>query len=280
MELPVMPQRPLLAVSVGNSRVAVARIEAGKVCTVQRVAHQATKPGDDVTNAVCGELDVLIENCASEQQPVVLLASVREPVARPLYDALSDKDGCQVLWAEREAPIPIGRCLDPEAVVGMDRLLNAAAAFDSVKQACIVIDAGTAVTVDFIDGEGTFHGGAIAPGARAQLAAMHQHGALLPDIELRRPGPQSWGSNTAEAMLRGVCFGIQGMARYLIERYSEEYGAYPRIIATGGDARLLFEGDELIENIVDDLTIYGLGVTFRTALEQATITHKAARDNK
>ncbi|NOG54810.1 MAG: hypothetical protein HND57_10860 [Planctomycetes bacterium] len=97
-----MPQRPLLAVSVGNSRVAVARIEAGKVCTVQRVAHQATKPGDDVTNAVCGELDVLIENCASEQQPVVLLASVREPVARPLYDALSDKDGCQVLWAERE----------------------------------------------------------------------------------------------------------------------------------------------------------------------------------
>lgn len=272
MELPVLPQRPLLAVNVGNSRVAIARVDSGRMHAVFRVGHQATEPGGEVTRAVIGEWNVLCEECGEAQEPIAIVASVRDAVAGPLMRELGTHGCRQVLLAERDVTVPIGRCLDPEAVVGVDRLLNTAAAFDSVRQACIVIDAGTAVTVDFIDGEGTFHGGAIAPGARAQLQAMHRHGALLPDLELRAPGAQAWGSNTAEAMLRGVCFGIRGMARYLIERYSEQYGAYPRIIATGGDARLLFEDDELIENIVDDLTLYGIGITYRTALEQATIS--------
>jgi pantothenate kinase type III len=48
------------------------------------------------------------------------------------------------------------------------------------------------------------------------------------------------------------------MVRVLVERYSEFYGAFPQIIATGGDARALFESDDLIENIVPDLTLLGI----------------------
>ena len=73
-----------------------------------------------------------------------------------------------------DLPIPIQVDLAPETITGSDRLLNAVAAFDVLQQACVVVDAGTAVTVDFIDGKGTFHGGAIAPGARMQLAALHK----------------------------------------------------------------------------------------------------------
>ena len=51
-------------------------------------------------------------------------------------------------------------------MVGEDRLLNAAAAFDKLNQSCVVVDAGTALTIDYIDGKGTFHGGAIVPGAQ------------------------------------------------------------------------------------------------------------------
>ena len=73
--------------------------------------------------------------------------------------------------------------LDPETITGVDRLLNAAAAYATLKQACVVVDAGTAVTVDFVDGHGTFHGGAIAPGARLQIDALHRGTDALPDVQ-------------------------------------------------------------------------------------------------
>jgi type III pantothenate kinase len=157
-------------------------------------------------------------------------------------------------------PVPIGQQLDPETITGVDRLLNAAAAFDRVKQACVIVDAGTAITIDFIDGQGTFHGGAIAPGAAMQLKALHEHTAALPDLSFRAPDNEPFGRNTAQAMYQGVFYGIRGMVQRLVEQYAQSFGAFPMVIATGGDAKVLFENDELIERIVPDLTLLGMAV--------------------
>jgi hypothetical protein len=67
-------------------------------------------------------------------------------------------------------------------------------------------------------------------------------------------------------MLLGVQSAAVGMARVLIDRYAEFYGAYPQIIATGGDARALFEGDELVEHIVPELTLLGIEAACRIQL--------------
>jgi len=162
--------------------------------------------------------------------------------------------------------VPIGRQLDPESLVGVDRLLNAAAAYDTAKQACVVVDAGTAVTIDFVDGEGTFHGGAILPGVRMMLQALDEKTAQLPEVGFKPPA-EAIGHNTAEAMLTGVFHGVRGAVRELTEKYAEQYGAYPRVIATGGDAPALFEGYELVEDIVPELTLQGLSVARRHQLE-------------
>lgn len=265
----VSPGLPLITVSMGNSRTAIGRFLGNKLEDVFRVS--STEYNSQITTIV-NWLDLLKNNSLNEVKPVVLMATVNSTAADNLSQQLNDNNDIQIIWVERDLVIPIGRCLDPEAIVGHDRLLNAAAVFDKYKQACIVIDAGTAVTVDFIDGSGTFHGGAIAPGARMQLEALHKDTSLLPDVELVAPiKDEPWGSNTAAAMLRGVLYGIRGMARYLIEKYSESYGAYPLIIATGGDAHLIFDDDELIEKIVDDLTLYGMEVTFRTTVQQSNV---------
>jgi len=130
-----------------------------------------------------------------------------------------------------------------------------------------VVDAGTAVTVDFVDGQGVFHGGAIAPGARMQLDALHERTASLPQIEFRRPDPaETFGRNTAEAMLHGVFDGLRGLVWRLVEQYSERYGAFPLVVATGGDAQTLFGDDELVNRIVPELTLQGIAVAARTAL--------------
>jgi type III pantothenate kinase len=135
----------------------------------------------------------------------------------------------------------------------------------------VVVDAGSAITVDFVDGEGTFQGGAIAPGARMMLRALHQQTAALPAVEFAAPEGagdssgddfQPFGRNTPQAMLNGVFFGARGLVRQLAERYAEKYEAYPTIIATGGDAKVLFEGDDLVERIVPELTLRGVAHAF------------------
>lgn len=253
----------LLALNIGNTRTSAAIFDGA-----ERGALSAS-PTDDV-RAVADMVVELAHGLEDAERAAIVIASVHESAAAALTEALAGRVGVGVYRLGRDLPIPQAHTLGPEHTTGQDRLLNALAAFDAVEQACVVIDAGTAITIDFVDGEGVFHGGAIAPGARMQLRALHEHTSSLPDVDLAWPDEsETFAKTTAEAMRTGVCFGIRGMVRALVERYAERYGAYPQIIVTGGDAPLLFSGDELIENIVPDLTLRGVAVAARRALTPA-----------
>src|SRR5690606_11235082 len=110
-------------------------------------------------------------------------------------------------------------------------------------------------------------GGAIAPGAQMMLDALHQRTAQLPEVEMAQPDDPI-GHNTREAMLAGVFYGTRGIVREVTEQIAERVGSYPMIIATGGNAPLLFTGFELVERIVSDLTLMGLAVCVRRARDE------------
>lgn len=249
----------IVAVNVGNSRTQVGRFTDGNLDDL------VTFPNDQRTDIVQRILDDWQQINALER-PAVILASVNEQIAAEIKSATEDQLRTNVYVIGDDLPAPIGRQLDPETITGPDRLLDAAAAYDTLQQACVVVDVGTAITIDFVDGEGTFHGGAIAPGAQMQLHALHAHTAALPELHFRPPDDEAFGRNTAQAMLQGVYHGIRGMVRQLTEQYAEQYGAYPLVIATGGDAQHLFGNDELIDRIVPELTLLGINVAARYAL--------------
>jgi type III pantothenate kinase len=250
----------LLAISVGNSRTVVGHFQAS---TLQGHDHLDNADLKAVVQGIERHWKSLDDTDA-----MVVLASVNGEVADKLLPEIEAATGAEVHRIRRDLPIPIGTCVDDDSTVGEDRLLAAAAAWDALKQAVVVIDAGTAITLNFIDGEGTFHGGAIAPGATMQLKAMHEHTALLPRVAFAQPdGKDPFGRNTAEAMLLGVYEGIRGMVRRLVERYAEHYGAFPMVVATGGDAEILFRGDELVDRIVPELVLHGMAVAARHASE-------------
>lgn len=249
----------IVAVSVGNTRTQVGRAENGEISAVSRFPNADLGP-------IVQEISTQWNALSDRAQAAIFIASVNDPVADRLASAVGDQLSTEVYRIGGDVPVPIGQQLDPETMTGVDRLLNAAAAYDKSKQACIIVDAGTAITVDFVDGEGTFHGGAIAPGATMQLHALHEHTSALPDLPFRAPENEPFGRNTAQAMYQGVYHGIRGMVQRLVEQYAEHYGAFPRVIATGGDAQTLFSNDELIDSIVPDLTLLGIAVTARYAL--------------
>jgi type III pantothenate kinase len=250
----------LLAISVGNTRTRIGGFVDGELAeTATFINQRQPHIGDAIAHAFAP--------LREKEDAVVMLTTVNPDVANEIEPQITNLTRRQIKRVERDFKIPIGRQLDPEAIVGEDRLINAAAAFDVMKQACVVVDAGTAITVDFVDGAGTFHGGAIAPGPQLMLDALHQRTALLPEVEFARPD-QSIGHNTIDAMRVGAFHGTRGMVRELVEQFAQRVGQFPLVIATGGDAELLFRDFDLIDRVVPDLTLLGLSVTLRVALEQ------------
>lgn len=264
-----MPDQ-LLLVSVGNTRTRAALVRDGELEPSHVVHNQ------DLA-ALCravAELGGPVEPGAARLP--VLIASVNRPVSDAVEQHLrgAGRHVSRLGTAAGDLPIPIQNALEDASTVGADRLLDALGAYSRAKAACVVIDAGTAITVDFVDGEGVFHGGAIAPGVHMMLSALHERTASLPHISLADAGAEvaaasaaAFGRTTRQAMLVGVLSAARGLAHRLIDRYAEFYGAYPRVIATGGDAPLLFENDELVEHIVPDLPLVGMLEAFRR-LEQ------------
>ncbi len=250
----------MLGVSVGNSRTRIGAFTNGEL---QECATFRNERKEILAEAVVHAFAPLRDL----DDVAVLMASVNDPAAKAIEQQITTSLGQQVQRVERDITIPIGRQTDPDAIIGEDRLLNAAAAFDVLKQACVVVDAGTAITVDLVDGAGTFHGGAIAAGAQLQLDALHSRTDMLPKIELIRPD-EPIGHNTADAMKSGVYHGLRGMVRELVERYAETLGTFPMVVATGGDGNLLFRDFELVDRVIPNLTMMGLYTTLRVEAEQ------------
>jgi type III pantothenate kinase len=148
-------------------------------------------------------------------------------------------DRVQVLLSAASLPLHVR--LEKPDHAGIDRLLDAVAA-NSRRRAgtpAVVIDAGSAVTVDCLDAEGAFRGGAILPGLRLMAAALHEHTALLPEIAPPREVPVSPGESTIAAMNAGIFWAVAGGIRALLEQYAAGAKTPPQMFLTGGDGPLL-----------------------------------------
>lgn len=152
------------------------------------------------------------------------------------------------------------------STLGADRVADALSLTELGRYPAIVIDAGTAITMDSValqNGVPTFLGGIIAPGLRTMAAALHTGTAQLPQVQTEIP-QHAIGRNTAEAMQSGLVLGLRGMVREMAAACTAELGQRPYIIATGGDAPLL---RELLPDTIDAadplLTLRGLAVAAR-----------------
>jgi len=243
-----------MVLNAGNSRLAVGVFVAGELTYVLRVGHEQRSEWPARIKEAWGKI-------AEQEGAAVAGASVNPPLVESLEHAVEQATGQRVQWVGRDIDLPIKVLTDVPAETGVDRVLNVAAAFEQMGKACVVVDAGTAVTVDCCNDEGDFLGGAIAPGAALQLAALHAHTAKLPNVAFATP-TDVYGRSTDQAMLHGTYYGLRGLVKELAENYATDLGFWPDIIATGGDAPKLFENWELVHAIAPDLTLYGIALAF------------------
>ena len=151
---------------------------------------------------------------------------------------------------------------DAPEEVGADRIANAVGAFAAHGGPLIVIDFGTATTLDVVDGEGNYCGGAIAPSAAHSVDALHRAAAQLPRIAVRRP-ESVIGQATVPAMQSGIYWGYVGLIEGIVARMKAEIAEPVTTVATGGLAGLFGDATPAIDKVDPDLTIRGLREVYR-----------------
>ena len=158
-----------------------------------------------------------------------------------------------------ECALPHEPRVDMGTIVGPDRLVNSAGAFDRYGGDIIVVDFGTATTFDVVAKDGAYVGGVISPGVNTSLEALHLAAAALPHVDITMP-LKVIGTNTVDCMQSGVFWGYVGMIRETCNRIKAEYERPMRVISTGGLATLFAQGHTLFDHFDEDLTIHGLVV--------------------
>jgi type III pantothenate kinase len=260
----------LLVCDVGNTNVTIGLARGGELLVQRRAASRRDLSPDELEALFEGLLALDGRGLADVEAMTV--ASV-VPAWSAALASVAGRRGLPLLEAgAANVPIPIR--VDRPSEVGADRLVNAFAAGRLYGRPSIVVDFGTATTLDVVAADGAYIGGAIAPGLELGLEALAARTAKLPRIELRRP-ERVIGRDTVSAMQAGTVIGYLGLAAELILRTREELaasgdGANPRVILTGGLSRAPWVEDLAgVDTIDPDLTLRGLILLHAAVAESA-----------
>ena len=165
-----------------------------------------------------------------------------------------------IVGENTELGIPVRTSKPSE--VGSDRLVNALGALVLYSGPLIVVDSGTAITLDVIGSDGGFEGGVIAPGVHLSMEALHSAAAKLPRVALQKPR-RVVGDDTVSAMQSGIFWGHVALIEGMIARIKAERNEAMVVIATGGVASLFHDATTAIDHFDPDLTIRGLLEIYR-----------------
>ena len=247
-----------LAIDIGNTNIHIGIFE-------DDVLHSSYSVKSEFPRPLLENLENTLNPATLTKPQAVVLSSVNPKVEVFVIEYIQKHFFVNPQFIGKDIPIPMVVLTDQPEKVGMDRLVNALAAFERTKSWTIVVDAGTAITVDVINDGGAFLGGIIAPGMGISSKALHYYTALLPEIPVNKP-KTILGKNTEGAINSGIYWGTVGMVSRLISMLCDELKCQPAIIATGGDAQLLAQEIPKITCVIPCLTLEGIKIAYKKNL--------------
>jgi len=230
-----MTSSPLIAVDIGNQRAKFGLFGGEDVEGLPEPEQTATVEGG--TTADFDALDAWI---APRRRETLSwwIGSVNRPTATGLIAWLRSRRPDDAITLLAACDVPLRVSLARPDMVGIDRLLDALAA-DALRTAgrpAVVVDIGSAITVDLISRDGAFQGGAILPGIAMSARAMHTFTDLLPAIDMREltSPPRAAGDCTEAAMRSGLFWGAVGAIRELVAQLAGDESPRVDVFLTGG----------------------------------------------
>lgn len=256
----------LLAIDVGNTNLVLGVFRGDELVESWRVATDNKRTADEYGTIIDNMLrHDGIEPCDIDD---VIISTVVPSLLFTLEHMCLKYYNRNAIVIETGIKTGLKIKYDDPRQVGADRIVNSVAAHTKYGGDLIVVDFGTATTFCCVTADGSFIGGAIAPGIKTQAAALFEHTAKLPNVDLELPG-KFICKNTSESMQSGLIYGHMGFTEHMIagmkKEMSAETGTAPeniRVVATGGMATMVESGVDCIDIIDRRLTLSGLQILY------------------
>jgi type III pantothenate kinase len=244
----------LLAVDVGNTQTHLGAFDGERLVEHWRFQTRAGATGDELAERIAGML--ALSGIGLGDLDAVCVSSVVPPLGTQ-YEQLAGRytsASCLAIGPGVKTGMPIR--IDNPLEVGADRLVNAVAAYERFKTACVVVDFGTGINFDAVSEAGEYLGGAIAPGVEISLTALVERAARIGRIDLEEP-ETAIGRSSRAAIQSGVIFGFAGLIDGVVRRIEDELDQV-QLLATGGLAAVIVPFTETIDEVDEMLTLKGL----------------------
>jgi len=250
----------LLAIDIGNTNIVIGCIQNDEILFKARIATDRTRTSDQYGVEIMNMLEAF--GVHREDISDCIISSVVPPVFNSVRTGVVKVIGKQPMVVGPGLKTGLNIQVEVPSQVGSDRIVIAVAALAEYKPPLILMDLGTATTIEVVESGNTYIGGVIFPGVKISLDALTSRTAQLPGISLDKPA-QVIGRNTVDCMRSGMMYGTAAMIDGVIDRIGEELGHSSTVVATGGMAQFitpLCKHDIILEK---DLLLKGLNIIYK-----------------
>ncbi|MDD5937578.1 MAG: type III pantothenate kinase [Clostridiales bacterium] len=250
----------LLAVDVGNTNICFGVYEGMELKGSFRLRTDPDRTSDEIGLLCCDYFHRFgLEPGGVED---VIIDSVVPGVMFPLCSAMKTYFGREPMVIDGGVDPGLALGVESDERLGPDRSVACVAAIAKYHAPCIVLDFGTATTLDALNDRGEYMGGCIAPGLRVSADALTGRASMLPQVELTAP-PRVLNVTAVGHIQAGVVMGYIGAMEHLIRLAREELGEPDcKVIATGGLAAIIASHTDLIDVVDDELVLEGLRLIY------------------
>lgn len=250
----------LLAIDIGNTNLVIGCFRDDKILFKARIATDRTRTSDQYGV----EIKNMLEAYGVDRSDIkdCIISSVVPPVFNSVRTGVVKIIGKQPMVVGPGLKTGLNIHVDVPSQVGSDRIVIAVAALAEYKAPLLLLDLGTATTIEAVEPDNVYMGGVIIPGVRVSLDALTSRAAQLPGISLDQP-KQVIGKNTVDCMRSGMMYGTAAMIDGLVERMEEELGHRCTLIATGGLAQFIIPLCKREIILEKDLLLKGLNIIYK-----------------
>lgn len=245
----------ILAVDIGNTQTVIGLFHADTLLSHWRVSTDPSLTADELRIKLVSLIAADGHQWTEVERFVIASVVPRLTAAwEEIAQAATDRPP-MVVGPGLKTGMPIR--YDNPHEVGADRIVNGVAAYEAHGGPVIIVDLGTATTLDVVDASGAYLGGAIAPGIETSAEALFSKAARLSTVDLEPPD-KVIGTNTRESVQAGLMLGEAAMIDGLVRRAWRELGTETPVVATGGLAARMAPLCETVTHVDPDLTLKGL----------------------
>ena len=249
----------LLAIDIGNTNIVIGCMKDDEIVFKARIATDRLRTSDQYGVEIKNMIEAFGVNLKEIDDCII--SSVVPPVFNSVRTGVLKIIGKQPMVVSPGLKTGLNIHVDVPSQVGSDRIVIAVAALAEYEAPLILMDLGTATTIEVVEPDNRYVGGVIFPGVMVSLDALTSRAAQLPGISLDKPKAVI-GKNTVDCMRSGMMYGTAAMIDGIIERIEEELGHKATIVATGGLARFitpLCKREIILER---DLLLKGLNIIY------------------